>query len=273
MICLIKPPAVEAFRFSSATVAPPIGIAFLAGSLESAGVKFSILDSVALAPTVKHRYHKGFLVGLPLDEIAALIPPNATSVGISVIFTHEWPAVVRLIDLIREARPEIKIICWGEHITSMPEFSLAVSKADFMVLGEGEETLLELLKAIENGSSYEKIDGIVFRDGNRIKSNPRRSRRTDLDNIPPPAWHKIDLKTYSLSGYVGGMSVPDITVPMLASRGCPYQCTFCSSPNMWTTRWIARDPIKVVDEIEYYMKTYGARNFPFQDLTAIIKKD
>ena len=64
-----------------------------------------------------------------------------------------------------------------------------------------------------------------------------------------------------------------ITVPILATRGCPYQCTYCSAPNMWLPRWIPRDPIKVVDEIQYYQDNFNANNFPFQDLTAIIKKD
>ena len=64
-----------------------------------------------------------------------------------------------------------------------------------------------------------------------------------------------------------------MTVPILATRGCPYQCTYCSAPNMWLPRWIPRDPVKVVDEIEGYVKRYGAGNFPFQDLTAIIQKD
>jgi radical SAM superfamily enzyme YgiQ (UPF0313 family) len=62
-------------------------------------------------------------------------------------------------------------------------------------------------------------------------------------------------------------------VPILATRGCPYQCTYCSSPRMWTTRWTARDPARVVDEIQHWAETYGASNFPFQDLTVIIRRD
>ncbi|MBT3361314.1 MAG: radical SAM protein [Rhodospirillales bacterium] len=272
-VCLLRPPGVEAFRLSSASLAMPLGLAYLAGSLEAEGIAYSVLDSLALAPTTISRYHKGYLVGLPLEEIPSLIPSDATLVGVGITFTHEWPAAARLIDLIREERPDLPIICGGEHITSMPEFSMATSKADFLVLGEGEETLVELVRAIENGTSFDEIDGIVIRDGNSIIANKRRPRRTDLDNIPWPAWHMFEVETYSKHGFVGGMEVPDITLPLLASRGCPYQCTFCSSPNMWTTRWTARDPKLVVDEIEHYMKTFGARNFPFQDLTAIIKKD
>ncbi len=273
MLCLLRMPAVEAFRFSSASVAMPLGLAYLAGTLEHRGVPFNVLDCVMESPTTKQRYHKGYLVGLPIEKIPERIPQNTSIVGISIIFTHEWPAAVRLIDLIREARPEITIICGGEHITSMPEFSMATSKADFLVLGEGEEILIDLLNSIESGKPVNNIDGIVYREEGKIISNKRRARRTDLDDIPKPAWHRFDVEAYSKNKFVGGMDVPDITVPMLATRGCPYQCTFCSSPNMWTTRWIARSPKLVVDEMEYYIKKFGARNFPFQDLTAIIKKD
>jgi radical SAM superfamily enzyme YgiQ (UPF0313 family) len=95
----------------------------------------------------------------------------------------------------------------------------------------------------------------------------------DVDEIPWPAWEAFDLQTYHDQRFFFGMYSPYLTVPILATRGCPYQCTYCSAPNMWTPRWIARDYRKVVDEIEYYVNTFGARNFPFQDLTAIVRKD
>src|SRR6185436_3915128 len=63
------------------------------------------------------------------------------------------------------------------------------------------------------------------------------------------------------------------TMPILATRGCPFKCTFCSSPTMWTQRWSPRDPRSVVDEMQSYVERYGATNFDFYDLTAIIRKD
>ena len=103
--------------------------------------------------------------------------------------------------------------------------------------------------------------------------NKRRVRCLDVNDIPWPAWEAFDLKTYHDQRFFNGMYSPYLTVPILATRGCPYQCTYCSAPNMWTPRWIPRDYRKVVDEIEYYVTSYGARNFPFQDLTAIVRKD
>ena len=140
-ICLVRPPAVESFRFVTTTITLPLGLAYVAAVLEQDGRDVHILDSVAESPKTKTRYYKGVLVGLSLEEIASRIPDDATMVGITVIFTHEWPAVVRLVELIRVRRPDITVILGGEHITSMPEFCLATSDANFIVCGEGEETV------------------------------------------------------------------------------------------------------------------------------------
>jgi anaerobic magnesium-protoporphyrin IX monomethyl ester cyclase len=272
VVCLLRPPAVEAFRLSIGNVTLPLGLAYIAAALEAAGFTVHVVDAVALAPRHFTRYNRGYLVGLGFDDIIARIPPDATIVGISVIFTHEWPAVAQLVAQIKAARPTVRVMLGGEHVTSMPEFCLATSKADWLVLGEGEETAVELLRAHRHGD-VSGVAGIAFRDGDDIIVSPRRARRKSVDDIAWPAWHLIDWRTYNACGYVGGIDVGAITFPILATRGCPYQCTFCSSPNMWTTAWIPRDPVKTVDEIEHYVTAYGARNFPFQDLTAIIKRE
>jgi radical SAM superfamily enzyme YgiQ (UPF0313 family) len=237
------------------------------------GRAIHVIDAVSEAPQTHTAYFSGYLVGLRFDEIVARVPAEAVAVGISCIFTHEWPAVSRLIELLRKSRPELPIIVGGEHATSLPEFSLASSEADIVVLGEGEETIVALLDALEHGSALDEIGGIAYRSEDTIKVNRRRERATDLDSIPTPAWQHFDLQVYHDNRFVGGMYSKSMTVPMLATRGCPYQCTYCSAPNMWTPRWIPRDPVKVVDEIEYYVRELGAGNFPFQDLTAIIQKD
>jgi anaerobic magnesium-protoporphyrin IX monomethyl ester cyclase len=273
MICLIRPPATESFRFSTLTVTPPLGLAYIAGALEAAGHRPHVVDCVAAAPGHRTRYYKGYLVGLRLEEVVARIPDETRIVGISVIFTHEWPGVVRLVELIKRARPELTVVLGGEHITSMPEFCLRTSEADVLVLSEGEETIVELVEALQGDEDLDGVAGIAHRKGNRVVVNPRRVRIADVDGIPWPAWHLFDLQTYFENRFVGGIFTNDLTVPILATRGCPYQCTFCSAPNMWLPRWIPRDPVRVVDEIQHYVETMGARNFPFQDLTAIIRKD
>ncbi len=273
MILLVRPPPVEYARLATTSIALPLGLAYIAGALESAGGEVRVVDAVADAPSQFTRYSKGFLVGLTLEEIADRVPEKVDFVGISAIFTHEWPIVVRLIQLIKERRPNAFVVVGGEHVTAMPEFSLMTSQADALVLGEGEETVIELWQAMRKRKPLAGVPGVAFREGDRIQVNARRVRKKDVDSIPLPAWHLFDIAKYHAHRLSGGLYTGAVTVPILSTRGCPYQCTYCSSPNMWTTSWIPRTPAKVVDEIEHYVKTYGAGNFPFEDLTAIIRKD
>lgn len=271
-VCLIRPPAIECFRFAGSTIMPPIGLAYIAGALQATGRAVTLIDAVTANPDELTRYYKGYLIGLPLAEVAARVPADTAFVGITIIFTHEWPEAVRLIDLIKQRLPDVPIVLGGEHITSMPEFCLATSKADILVLGEGEETIVEFADALDTGRSLAEIDGIAFRDDGRIVVNKRRQRITEVDDLALPGWDLFDLKTYHERRYEGCMYSAALSVPILATRGCPYQCTFCSAPNSWGLRWVPRDPVKVVDEIESYVHRYGAGNFPLQDLTTIIQK-
>ena len=197
MICLLRPPCVESFRFSTTTAAMPIGLAYIAGSLEKAGHQVHIVDAVAEAPRTHTRYIRGFLVGLWGDDLVRKIPDKATLIGISVVFTHEWPAVAHLTRLIKAARPDLSIVLGGEHVTALPEFCLATSAADYLVLGEGEEIAVDLANALKNGSDITALTGIAYRDGEAIVVNERRGRRLDIDDIPLPAWHLFDVKTRS----------------------------------------------------------------------------
>ena len=272
-ICLIRPPGVEAFRFAAASITPPLGLAFISAALKAAGFSVHVIDAVTAAPRERTRYCKGYLVGLRLDDIVASIPALSDIIGITVVFTHEWPMVVQLTEKIRRRLPQAAIVVGGEHVTSMPEFCLLTSKADVAVLGEGEETVVELVRALRAHRPLVGIAGIAYRTGSDVKVNPRRERRTDIDAIATPDWDSFSLATYHEHRFEGCMYSSRLSVPILATRGCPYPCTYCSAPNMWVPRWIPRDPVKVVDEIEGYVKRYGAGNFPFQDLTAIIQKD
>jgi radical SAM superfamily enzyme YgiQ (UPF0313 family) len=264
---------VETFRIGSLTLAPPLGAAYIAAALEAAGERVHVIDAVGQAPSQYTNYFGGHLIGMRLEEIVERIPPSTEFVGISCIFTFEWPMVVHLTRLIRRSRPDLPIIIGGEHVTSMPEFSLATSEADILVLGEGEETAVALVRALRARQPLDDVAGIAFRRGSELVMNRRRARMASIDQVARPAWRHFDLRAYHEQRLVGGVYSTRLTVPILATRGCPYQCTFCSSPNMWTTRWVARDPVDVVDEIQSYVQDYGAGNFPFQDLTAVLRRD
>ena len=274
-ITLIRPPAVESFRFATTSITLPLGLAYISSSLKKKNFEVQILDAVGDNPKNRVAYYKGYLVGSSFSEIISKVSPYAKYIGISVIFTHEWPLVVKMIELLKEKYPYKKVIVGGEHVSAMPEFCLATSKADFIVMGEGEETIIDFLSCndVNSQESLSQIKGLGFKINEKIFINSRRNRRTDLDEISLPDWKNFEVQKYHENRFVGGMYSENTTIPILATRGCPYQCTYCSAPNMWLPKWIPRDPIKVVDEITYYKKAFNAKNFPFQDLTAIIKKD
>ncbi len=98
------------------------------------------------------------------------------------------------------------------------------------------------------------------------------NRIQDIDEIPPPAWDLFPLKSYLDNGFGHGVQGRR-SLPFVATRGCPYQCTFCSSPQMWTTQYVTRPPSSVADEMEGYVGKYRVRNFGFCDLTTVIRKD
>ncbi len=254
---------------------PPLGLAYVAGTLREGGHDVTFIDGVGEALDSRHEAENDcFLYGLSLEQIVQKIPLDTDVVGVACGFSFEWPTCRTLIGLIRGGFPDVLLIGGGEHITAVPEQSMRESALEIGVLGEGEETALELVNAFAAGNMDKaSIEGIVYKEehGN-VVSTKRRARKRDIDNIPLPAWDLTPINNYLERGFGFGVD-RGRSMPLMASRGCPYQCTFCSNPTMWTTRWIARDPDLLLDEIEDYQNIYGAVNFDFYDLTAIVKKN
>ena len=251
----------------------PLGLAYVAAALERAGHEVSVLDAVGAAPDRISREGDMLWLGLEPGEIARRLDPEARVVGLTNMWSFSWPLVREILHAIRAARPDVTIVCGGEHFSGLPVESMEQAPVDYVVRGEGEETAVELWAGLERGDLDPAIiPGLVWRNGEEIVVNDDRPRIRDVDALPWPAWHLFDVEGYYDHNLITGLDA-GLTIPVLATRGCPYQCTYCSSPGMWTTRWLPRDPVDVVDEIEGYVRRYGARNFPFQDLTAIIRKD
>ncbi|MCA9773962.1 MAG: B12-binding domain-containing radical SAM protein [Myxococcales bacterium] len=265
----VNPKALTALRPSA-----PLGLAYIAASLEHAGHDLQIIDALAEAPGQTVQQGRILRLGLTPEQIVARIDADSQAVAVTNMWSFSWPVVRGLIQLIRKGRPELKIVCGGEHFNGLPEFSMQGAPIDYIVRGEGEETAVALFGAMDKGAfDPAEIAGVAWRgsDG-RVVVNEPRARIKDVDEIPPPAWHLFDLDTYNREGMTIGIDY-GYTIPILTTRGCPYSCTYCASPRMWTTRWYARSPKLVVDELEGYVQKYGANNFPMQDLTAILKKD
>lgn len=273
-ICLVRPPSIVNPLSYIASLTPPIGLAYIASALREAGHEVVLIDGIGEKPlqSVPIAHHL-VLRGLTFEEICERIPKDAGLIGVSGMFSSEWVHIREMINKISAARPSIPLAAGGEHFTAAPDISFKQCPGlSICVLGEGEETIVELAGVLEKGGDLKLVKGLALRDGDGYVKTGDRPRLRDVDSIPRPAWDLIPLKAYwdnSLSyGVNRGKSMP-----MLASRGCPYQCTFCSNPGMWTTRWIARSPKLVLDEIEDYKKRWGIQNVDFYDLTAIVKRD
>ena len=273
-ICLIRPSIVVPDSNAITIFTPPIGLAYIAGALRSAKFKVQMIDAVGEALDTRHPSNNDcYAYGLSQEQTIDRINPDTEIIGIALGFSFEWPTCRDLMNAVRKKFPKALLIGGGEHITAVPIQSLEDSAIDIGVLGEGEETAVEIAIAVsKNRLNPKEIPGIVFRDklGN-IHINERRPRKRNLDDIALPAWDLMPIENYLERGYGFGVN-RGRSMPMMASRGCPYQCTFCSNPSMWTTRWIARNPDLLLDEMQLYQEIYNIENFDFYDLTAIVKK-
>jgi anaerobic magnesium-protoporphyrin IX monomethyl ester cyclase len=272
-IALIEPPKfISATNHVSTVATPPLGLAYVAGTLEAAGHDVSVVDAIASGLTTYTAYGPVYLRGLTHAQVVAAIPAGIEAIGVGSMFSCQWVATRELLMQIRQRFPTVPLVLGGEHPTGLTELSLAQAPVDYVVLGEGEETIGELLGRLQAGIDTRDIPGIAYRAGGGIVINPRRGRIRHVDEIPLPAWNLFDVEAYMEHNQPHGASRGRF-MPMLATRGCPYECTFCTSPNMWTQRWIARDPVLVVNEMESYIERYQASDFQFEDLTAIVRRE
>ncbi len=273
-VCLIEPSKfVSLTNFVSTISMPPIGLAYIAAALRESGHDVTVVDGPGSAPRNFFQFKNVRVRGLTKEDIVERIPKDSEVIALGCMFTSNWVYVREIVKDIRARFPNAKLIMGGEHVTGFPELSLEQAPLDAVVLGEGEEIVVHLLEHFEKGTPLEELEGVAFRssDGS-IQVKPRYRRIKDIDSISWPAWDLFDIQKYNEVNQPHGASQGRF-MPMLATRGCPFQCTFCTSPNMWTTEWIARDYKNVVDEMQNYQKHYGTSDFQFEDLTAIVRKD
>ncbi|MEQ1878046.1 MAG: radical SAM protein, partial [Bdellovibrionia bacterium] len=269
------------FRPSGITSAiPPLGLAYVAGSVRAAGYDVTCIDASGESLgsvrtcTFDNRF---FESGLTIEEITERIPKNISVIGVSCMFSLEWFYVLELVREIRAKFPRAFIVLGGEHVTADYEYILrTTSEADACVLGEGENKFVSMLQALDEGVEKERLPGCAVRDS--VTSVPVKNPEADgryriqsVDEIPRPAWDLFPIESYQSSKHSIG-SRHHRAMPMLASRGCPYRCSFCSSPQMWTTRWKARAVGDLINEIKSYIRDYGINRIEFYDLSMFIDK-
>lgn len=276
-VVLVRPPILVAQLSITAPTCPPVGVAYLAASLRAAGHDVRVIDAVGEAPDqfVAFGGHRLLAHGLTVREIVARVAPDTEIVGVSCMFSHEWPLSRAVISALRKRCPKALIVVGGEHATALPQVVLdQCPSVDVVVVGEGEATIVDIADSRHDWSTIRNAAGCVTRsgvDGGGVHCSPARTRLVQVDDIPSPAWDLVPVERYLERGHGFGVH-RGRSMPIVATRGCPYSCTFCSNPAMWTTKWVARNPKDVLDEICGYLDRYQAENIDFYDLTAIVRK-
>lgn len=220
------------------------GILYIASFLREKGYNVKIYDRNADKRKVE-------------DLIGELEP---RVVGISVLTGPTIDDAIYLSRSIKSKRKEIPIIWGGIHPTLFPEHVMKIKYVDFVVIGEGEITCLELLQMINSPESYDTIDGLAYRTGNGIKINRPREFINDLDKLPLPAWDLVDMRKYLRTTFYSDMGITYNT-----SRGCPYQCTYCHNVVISNRKWRGLSAKRMLEGVKHLQSHYGIKAIYFME--------
>jgi anaerobic magnesium-protoporphyrin IX monomethyl ester cyclase len=225
---------------------PPVGLALIAALLEREGYPVTILDANAL--------------GLQPEEIVPLVT-DADVVGLTAM-TPTIGAAVRIARHLKQAKPNLIIILGGAHATLLPEETLTTSpEIDIIVRGEGEQSIIELLQALETKQPLDNVPSISYRENGKVISTKARLTNIDLDSLPFLAYHLLPWQKYKPHP-PHGRALPFAAI--VTSRGCPYHCAYCSKP-IFGNKFRGQSPERVVEEVTYLKEKFGVKEIAFYD--------
>jgi len=229
----------------------PLNLAYLASYLreQKNDVEVKIIDAEGLELSLEQLY-----------EQVDVFSPNI--VGITCP-TPVYYIVKGICSELKKKDNEVPIVLGGPHPTALPNDILNDMDADMAVIGEGEETFVELVRAIENHQDLDSIPGIAFKENGTIKVNPRRTLISNLDILPFPAKDLLPIDKYYLPPTKRIKS--ERATNMVTSRGCPFACTFCMARTIWGRKTRLRGVQNVIDEIKENVEYYGLTEFSFHD--------
>lgn len=237
-VLLVQPP------FDPTDRMPPLGIACLAAALRVHDYDVKVLD-------LNLRWTKS------IDEMVADVRGTDCDVVGLTCWGNTAPFCIEFSRKLKDEDPSIVTILGGEIATFLADDLLKLGSIDFVVKGEGEETLVELLDCIDTGG-VSNVAGIVYQDGDRTVTTVERGPM-NLDALPFPAWDLFE----SLDVYQ--KFEPDRVLPLQASRGCVFNCIFCSVIKTWYGTQRRKSPSRLIEEIEYLINTFGVNCLSFHD--------
>jgi anaerobic magnesium-protoporphyrin IX monomethyl ester cyclase len=269
-VCLINPPRIQSILWGKPSVFQPLDIAYAAAVLEEQH-EVHIID----APNEGWRILEDingtlYRQGLTNKEIAARIKQCSPAVvAITVPFSGWWTCAYEVASIAKSVDKDIIIAFNGLHPSARPAECLTYPNIDFVAIGEPEQTMFELMAALEQGNQggLKKVKGIGFKQDGEIIFTPTRPPIQDLDSLPFPARHLLPMDAYFAAVKENPLrgEISKRWTVMITSRGCPNNCIFCSVHVINGKKWRSRSPENVVDEIEQLVHTYRIEQIDFND--------
>jgi len=230
----------------------PLGPLYVSAALEGAGYGVDFRDYLVGSRAYSEPMSPGSLVSFLAD------PCDIIGLGCT---SGTLPAVISALSSLKQQHPGITIILGGIGPTGAAEEIVKhFPFIDIVVKGEGEETIVEVVRALERGKGLNEVRGIVYRENGEFHVNPARRWIENPDRIDFPAYHKVDPTGYSITG-------------IASTRGCPFECTFCDTAPFWGRCYRARSIGNVMAEIRFLYEEYGLRHFEFVDDTFVLKRE
>ncbi len=246
-ILLIDPSKRAVYGAIASPSYPSISLGYIGAVLEKNGHKVSIIDIDA------DTLNDNDIVSIIKDLDPALVGLSTT--------TPVMNSALSVAKLAKKINPKIKTVLGGIHPTIAPESCIKHDSIDFIIKGEGENTILELVNFLETGNNeLHKIDGIVFKQNKKIIINKERKLIENLDELPFPARHLFNNVKYS---YPDALLSP--AAPIITSRGCFGRCTYCCINQIYKRKFRARSAKNVVDEVESLINNNHAREIHIWD--------
>ncbi len=271
-ILLIEPPKTtpaQHMKRVKATAQPPLGLAYLAAVLEQNNYEVKIIDAIIEDPlcSMGTALEGGYIrYGLDDDEVAKRIREyNPDIVGVSCLVSAKYKDAKNVCRIAKAVNPGYITVMGGSHPTINAEDVLKDDNLDFVVLGEGDYSFLELVQYIEGKLGLDGLDGVGMKDNGHIKIIPKTRFIKNVDEIPLPARHLLANERYSQVNLPHGEATRLPWMTIYSSRGCTAACTNCAVYQIWGKKYRPRSAESVLKEIEILIKDYGAKELLIED--------
>jgi len=265
-VLLIMPPATITKEYTK-EIQPPLGLAYIAACLEKDYI-VKIVDASCEGWEKEEKESNNYITyGLTFAEIKkSILDFKPDVVGVSCLYSMQYKNAHKVCKTAKEADNTILTIMGGAHPTSLPEETLRDSNVDAVILGEGDFTTKEFLDSLRKGEPLNRIDGLAFRDNGKIVINPKTKFIQDLDQIPFPARHLLNMQKYFKINLPHGVSTRFYpNTPVITSRGCPANCIFCSIHCIWGHQYRARSVENIITELKYLKNELKIKEIQFED--------